>query len=580
MSGSLLTSQAEEQVALWRDYWSSRWHHPVLWPKHRLSCFITAELARNDVSDNGDPLVSDFPRGRRPFLGILTNSGSGGTSPVSGALEYNDDGHLLTIAPTRSGKGAAQIIPNLLLYAGSCLVIDIKGENHKVTHKHRQTFFDGASVLKFAPFDDDTNHYNPLDFIRVKEDGSPSSYTFDDARLLSEMLVGSRANETFWDIEARNLLTMLLLYVATRYQPGHYDRVMGRVVELLFPVLSPDDDDTTSPFVKTTDAIKLWADQCNDKILGAMVTQSIEHEDKVRAGILSTCRSAMSIWLSERLQNATQESDFRFSDLKRSMCRPENDDPAPTTLYVMIPAEYLKEYRSVLRMIVGLAAVEMTRSNDWSDPAHVEAGWRTKPPCPVLFLLDEFPSLGHMAPIEQGMAYLAGYGVQIWTFAQSLGQLKEIYKENWSTFVSNAGASCYFGMADPDICDFLSQQLGKTGEYAMRYFTASGSQSYTLGSSSSDTSGSSRNHSWGSGGGGMGNTVGTSDGTSASESRSKTFAEQIRYKDDPVATSSDLRAMPQGSQIVLLRHKLPAIASLLPFYECELFTSLYDTWRP
>ncbi|KQZ99805.1 hypothetical protein ASD74_23880 [Rhizobium sp. Root564] len=578
MSGSLLTSGAESYQTLWRDYWGYRWHHPVLWPRHRLSCFITAEHARKDVSSGGDALVSDYPRGKRPFLGVLTNSLHGDVSPASGVLEYNDDGHLLTIAPTRAGKGAAQIIPNLMLYAGSALVIDIKGENYQITQKHRSTFFEGATVLKFAPFDDDTSRYNPLDFIRVNNDGSSSSYTFDDARLLAEMLVGSRTTDTFWDIEARGLVTMLLLYVATRYRPGHYDRAMQKVVELLFP--APLDNKELSPFDRTIREVQSVAEIGDDSILASFVTQFLEHEDKVRAGILSTCRSAMSIWLSPRLQDATAASDFSFSDLKRSMCRPEADNPAPTTLFVIIPPEYLREYRPVLRMIVGLAAIELTRASDWTTPDHVADGWEIKPPCPVLFMLDEFPSLGYMAPIEQGVAYLAGYGVQIWTFAQSIGQLKEIYKENWSTFVSNAGASCYFGMTDPDICDFLAQQLGKTGEYSLRYFTASETEGSSSSSGSSSSWSSSTNYGSYDSGSSSGSSSSSSDSSTDTDTTSRTITEQLRFKDDPVATASDLRAMPRGSQIVLMRHKLPALASLLPFYECELFTSLYDTWRP
>lgn len=578
MTGSLLTSDAEDYIALWRDYWGTRWHHPVPWPRHRLSCFITAEHARNDINRFGDALVSDYPRGRRPFLGVLTNSTMGDVSPQSGVLEYNDDGHLLTIAPTRAGKGAAQIVPNLLLYAGSCLVIDIKGENYAITHKHRASFFEGAKVLKFAPFDDDTVCYNPLDFIRVEKDGRPTSYTFDDARLLADMLVGGvTSKDPFWDTEARGLLTMILLYVATYHLPGSLERVMGEVLDLLFPAAIAEIDQP--PFMRTVERIRRWADDSGFDILNALVTQFMEHEDKVRAGILSTCRSAMTIWLSERLQRATARSDFRFMDLKQSMCRPEADNPAPTTLYVIIPSEYLKEYRSVLRMMVGLAAVELTRNHAWATDANLAAGWMEKPPAQVLFLLDEFPALGHMAPIEQGVAYLAGYGVQIWTFAQSLGQLKKLYRENWTTFISNAGASCYFGMSDPDICDFVSQQLGKTGEYPLRYFTTSQTEGSSYGSSSSRSRGTSTTYgSWDSSGG-SGSTSGSSDGSSEGQSMSQTISEQIRYKDDPVAVASDLRAMPRGSQIVLLRHKLPALASLLPFHECELFTSLYDAWR-
>ena len=42
-------------------------------------------------------------------------------------ISYKGDRHLLTVAPTRAGKGTTQIIPNLLTYEGSTLVIDPKG---------------------------------------------------------------------------------------------------------------------------------------------------------------------------------------------------------------------------------------------------------------------------------------------------------------------------------------------------------------------------------------------------------------------------------------------------------------------
>lgn len=578
MSGSLLTSGVEEYQALWRDYWGSRWHHPVLWPRHRLACLLDAETARKDVNTYGDALVSDFPRGRRPLLGVLTNSRNGDLSPESGVLEYNEDGHLLTIAPTRSGKGVGQILPNLILYAGSTLVVDIKRENYDITAKHRRTFFDGATVRKFAPFDHDTARYNPLDFIRVNGDGSASSYTFDDARLLADMLVGGKTNETFWDIEARSVVTMLLIYVATLHAPGHGDRVMKKVVELLFPPVLPDDP--SSPFDRTISEIRTAADLNGDNILDAFVSQWLEHENKVRASILSTCRSAMSIWLSPRLQDATAASDFRFSDLKISMCRPAADNPAPTTIYLVVPPEYLTEYRPVLRMMVGLAAAEMTRPKSWVTEENLAAGWQASLPCPVLFLLDEFPSLGNMVPIEKGLAYLAGYDVQIWTFAQSLGQLKDIYKENWTTFVSNAGAACYYGMTDPDICEYLAQQLGKTGEYSVRYLTRAETEGSSY--STSESKSWNRSVSYGSydSGGGSGSGSSTSDSSSDTDTRSTTLTEQIRFKDDPLATASDLRAMPKNSQLILMRHKPPAIASLLNYFKCDLFTDFYDTWRP
>lgn len=565
MSSTILKSEAQEYGDLWRDYWQTAWHYPLSWSPHRLRCFMSAQEGRDTRSTKtGDALVSDLPRGRRPFLGILTNSGTGAASPASGVLEYNEDGHLLTVAPTRSGKGTSQIVPNLLLYGGSCLVIDIKGENYDITAMQRGRMFEGAEVVKFAPFEDGTAHYNPLDFVRVDPDGGFSADTYDDARLLAEMLLGSTAKPDFWEQEARSLLTMLLLYVATRYRPNTPRRRMGTVVELLFPPASATDDE--SSFNSTVLTCTLHAEERDNRVLLALISQFRDHEPKVKSSILSTCRSAMSIWLSPRLLEATAYSDFQFSDLKQAMCRPVAASPAPLTLYVVVPPEYLKVYRPVLRMLVGLAAVELTRPHGWATAENLAAGWRKDPPCPVLFLLDEFPSLGHMGPIEQGIAYLAGYGVQLWTFIQSLSQLKDIYQNNWSTFISNAGAACYFGIADLELCEFLQKQLGNTQEYQLWHTTTS----TTEGSSSGTSSGQSYSYS----------TSSThNSGSNDSTSSSTTSTENVRFKEDPVATASELRAMPAELELVLMRNRRPILATLLPYHRTELFSSLYGEWQ-
>ena len=61
-------------------------------------------------------------------------------APVEGEVPilYGEDRHLLTIAPTGAGKGRGVIIPNLLRFEGSVIVIDPKGETWHVTARRRK----------------------------------------------------------------------------------------------------------------------------------------------------------------------------------------------------------------------------------------------------------------------------------------------------------------------------------------------------------------------------------------------------------------------------------------------------------
>ena len=64
----------------------------------------------------------------------------GRDSSTGKLLRYDGPAHLLTMAPTRTGKGVGTIIPNLLTADRSVICIDPKGENAKVTRRARQMF--------------------------------------------------------------------------------------------------------------------------------------------------------------------------------------------------------------------------------------------------------------------------------------------------------------------------------------------------------------------------------------------------------------------------------------------------------
>jgi type IV secretion system protein VirD4 len=52
-------------------------------------------------------------------------------------IGWKDDRHALTVAGTRAGKGTSLIVPNLLLYPGSVLAVDPKGELARTTGRTR-----------------------------------------------------------------------------------------------------------------------------------------------------------------------------------------------------------------------------------------------------------------------------------------------------------------------------------------------------------------------------------------------------------------------------------------------------------
>ena len=60
-------------------------------------------------------------------------------------------------------------------------------------------------------------------------------------------------------------------------------------------------------------------------------------------------------------------------------------------------------------------------------------------PYGVLFLMDEFPTLGKMEQFQNGIAYFRGYKVRLFMIIQDTEQLKGIYEDSgMNSFLSNA----------------------------------------------------------------------------------------------------------------------------------------------
>jgi len=91
--------------------------------------------------------------------GLLLGQGSGRL------LISDGPDHVLLYAPTRTGKGVGIVIPNLLAWPDSVVVLDIKRENFNATAGFRAAA--GQKVLLFDPLATDgrTARFNPLGHI-------------------------------------------------------------------------------------------------------------------------------------------------------------------------------------------------------------------------------------------------------------------------------------------------------------------------------------------------------------------------------------------------------------------------------
>ena len=115
----------------------------------------------------------------------------------------------MVFAPTRSGKGVGLILPTLLAWEGSSIVLDIKGENWALTSGWRKSI--GQKALRFDPSDASgaSARFNPLEEIRLD-----TLMAIPDAQNMASMLVDptGKGLEDHWSKAAFAMLGGALLH--------------------------------------------------------------------------------------------------------------------------------------------------------------------------------------------------------------------------------------------------------------------------------------------------------------------------------------------------------------------------------
>jgi type IV secretion system protein VirD4 len=329
-------------------------------------------------------------------------------------------GHILTCAPTGAGKGIGAVIPNLLDYPGSALVLDIKGENFAVTARARQEM--GQEVYVLDPFGI-TQESHKLNWLDALDLENPD--VVGESSSLTEMLVVPDPNErdSHWNETAKDLLRGLILHVcslpAERRNICEVRRLLTGGKDLL--------DETLADMAVSDNGFGVVARAANSFLAKA---------SREQGSVLSTAIRHTAFLDDPRVAAILQGSDFSFSDIKRR----------PMTVYIALPPAKLAVNARLMRGCVGLALAAITGNNE-------------QPRQKVAFFLDEFAQLGHMSAIEDAISLVRGYGAAFWIFVQDLSQLKGVYPK-WQTFLANS-AKQFFGTADFDTAKYISDSLGQ-----------------------------------------------------------------------------------------------------------------------
>ncbi|WP_299616829.1 type IV secretory system conjugative DNA transfer family protein [uncultured Tateyamaria sp.] len=358
-----------------------------------------------------------------------------GRNPHTGRLlRYDGPAHLITLAPTRAGKGVGTVIPNLLGVDRSVLVIDPKGENARIAGEARRRLGTTHVLDPFEVSGMPSAAYNPLDRL------TPDSLDLgEDAASLTEALVmdpPGQVTEAHWNEEARAILGGLIMFCVCHEDRDR--RCLATVREYL--TLPPEKLRTLLELMQDSDAAGGLIARAANRFLGKA--------DREAASVLSNAQRHTHFLDSPRIAKVTSRSDFHFADLRHRI----------TSVFLVLPPNRMDAYSRWLRLLVSQALQDIARDAEASVGAQ---GGSQRLKAPALFLLDEFAALGRLEAVERAMGLMAGYGLQLWPILQDMSQLRDLYGERAGTFIANAGVQQVFGVNDFETAKWLSQMIGQ-----------------------------------------------------------------------------------------------------------------------
>src|ERR1700754_2083948 len=346
---------------------------------------------------------------------------------------------VILAAPTRSGKGVGVVIPNLLDYQESIVVLDIKQENFDLTSGWRKS--QGQEIYLFNPFAEDrrTHRWNPLSYVSK----DPAFRVSDLMSIASMLYPDGSDDQKFWVSQARNAFMAFSLYLCEKWEDDERkNRPMAvrskPTLGMIYRLSSGDGTDLRELYTA------LSKEPCLSANAKSAFANMLSQANETFASILGTFKEPLNAWINPVLDAATSEDDFLLTDVRKKKM----------TIYIGIQPNKLAESKLIVNLFFSQLINLNTKELPQNNPA-------LKHQC--LLLMDEFTSIGKVEIIASAVSYMAGYNIRLLPIIQSMAQLDATYGKDVSrTVITNHALQIVYAPREQQDANDYSDMLGYT----------------------------------------------------------------------------------------------------------------------
>lgn len=370
-------------------------------------------------------------------------------------LRHDGPEHILCFAPTRSGKGVGLILPTLLAWQHSSVVLDIKGENFALTGGYLASL--GHKILRFDPSDAEgaSAAFNPLAEVRLD-----SVKAIQDVQQIASMVMDPEGKglEDHWAKAGFAFFggAMLHCLIKTLYE----EERSASLYDVAVMLADPDRPvaDVFQEMLNMDHAAmltKLFPEKMTAEtaeaahvFIASAARGMLSKAENEMSGVVNTATANLALYKDPVVAQNISRCDFHLNDLMNFA--------VPVNLYLVISPADINRLKPLLRIIVAQMLGRFTEKMEFEDGAS-KASYKHR----LLLMLDEFTSLDKLAIVEKGIAYMAGYGVKGYFIVQDTTQLNQAYGDN-NSLMANCHVRIAYAPNMPQTAEFLSKMAGTT----------------------------------------------------------------------------------------------------------------------
>jgi type IV secretion system protein VirD4 len=389
---------------------------------------------------------------------------------------------VVVLGSTGTGKSRFLLLPNLLNQKDSFVIVDPSGEMLKGTGTLMQKRGYRVRVVDFTGRNR-YNFYNPLQYCKSIKD------VVNLADIIREETSGNTKSDAFWCNAEKRLWQAIIGLMVFKPQGSKVpfckmSEVMG---ETLYPAALPTISDILKlsalqwtsdcgiPLPKSLDGYKEEEEfDQGDKVYKRYVLKGYNQLDVIFENVKEYNTGDEKFWfwdcwekfkiVTEKTASAVYMSAavnvdvFSVPGIKETLSADNvdletfGDGSHKDALYIVTPIADMHLSHLTKMLVQQIMDIKMERQEACAFKENHH----------LTIYYDEAANVGLPAGIVERMAVMHKYRIELFTFFQSITQIKAILKDKWQVFIANNDTIMFLGSPSDETCEFISKMAGKT----------------------------------------------------------------------------------------------------------------------